>query len=80
MPYRLTYSQSYEGIFFNGGFFLSEESSLSQVNTKPTSTHVLPAYVCVLCVPGAGGSQKRALGALEVELQVVVSSHVDAGN
>ena len=37
-------------------------------------------YVCVLCVPGTGGGQKRASYLLELELQMVVNHHVGAGN
>lgn len=33
-------------------------------------------YVCVLCVPGAHGCQKRALNPLKVEVQMVVSCPV----
>ena len=36
-------------------------------------------YVCVPCVPGAGGGQKRASYLLELELQMVVNHHVGAG-
>lgn len=35
----------------------------------------LPVYHCV----GAGGGQKKAPDRLELELQVAVSCHVDAG-
>lgn len=30
-------------------------------------------YVCISCVPGAHGGQKRTLGALELELQMTVT-------
>lgn len=36
--------------------------------------------MCVMCMPGAHGDQKKVLGPLELELQVFVSHHVDAGN
>jgi hypothetical protein len=35
-------------------------------------------YVCIMCVPGAYGSQKRSVTLLELELQTVVSQSVDA--
>lgn len=37
-------------------------------------------YVCASRVPGTQGSYKRALHALELELKVVVNSHVSARN
>ena len=39
-------------------------------------------YECVgtMCVPGACGGRRRAMGLLELELRVVVSLHVGAGN
>ena len=36
--------------------------------------------ICTMCVPGAYGSQKRALDLLELKLQMVVNYHVSAGN
>ena len=36
--------------------------------------------LCTSCVFGACGGQKRALDALELELQMVVSHHMGAGN
>ena len=40
------------------------------------------AFMCVhvLCECGTSGGQKRALDPLELELQMVVSHHVAAGN
>lgn len=40
----------------------------------------LNLYICTTCVPGAIGSRKRALAALTLALQKVVSVFVDAGN
>ena len=37
-------------------------------------------YVCEPCMSGACEDQKRALDPLELELQIVVSHHVDAGH
>lgn len=37
-------------------------------------------YIMHMCVSGVQGGQKRSLGALELELCVVVNHHVDAGN
>lgn len=36
-------------------------------------------FACTMCVPGAGGGQKRVLDPLELELQVVGSHHVGVG-
>lgn len=40
----------------------------------------LHVCMCVTCVPGIQGSKKRALGPLELDLWMIVSHHVDAGN
>lgn len=42
----------------------------------------ISVYVCVctMCTPGAQGGQKRVSDPQELELQAVVSRHVDAGN
>lgn len=37
-------------------------------------------YMCITCVPDACGNQKKITDSLELELQVVMSCHVDAGN
>lgn len=37
-------------------------------------------HVCIVYVPGAQGSQKRVLDALEVELRITVRHHVYSGN
>lgn len=37
-------------------------------------------YMCTVCVPGAQGGQKRALGFLDLELQKVMSHKVGPGN
>lgn len=37
-------------------------------------------YICAMCVSGALGSQERKTDLLELELQMFVSPHVDAGN
>jgi hypothetical protein len=39
---------------------------------------VLPTYLCITCMPGAHGGQKWVLDPLELELQMVVSSHLGA--
>lgn len=36
--------------------------------------------MCITCVPGAFGGQKRVLGLLGLEFQMVVSYHVGARN
>ena len=41
---------------------------------------VLPACMCVTCVSDVCGNQKREQDPLELELQMVVSCHVRAGN
>lgn len=40
----------------------------------------LHVYMCVTCVPGAHGGQKRDLGPLELDLQRVISYHVGFGS
>lgn len=37
-------------------------------------------YVHMCCLFDAQGGQKRSLGALELELHMVLNHHVDAGN
>lgn len=39
-----------------------------------------PCMLCTTRVPDAHGDQKRALGALELELEIVVGHYVGAGN
>ena len=39
----------------------------------------LHVCLCIMCMPGACRSQKRALDALELEVQMAVSCHVGAG-
>lgn len=37
-------------------------------------------FLCVcLCMPGAGGEQKRTLDSLELDLQMIVGHHVVLG-
>lgn len=38
------------------------------------------AYMCTICMPGAHRSQNRVWDPMGLELQIVVSCHVDAGN
>lgn len=40
----------------------------------------LNLFIYTACVPGALGGQKRVLGALRLESQTGMRSHVDAGN
>lgn len=40
---------------------------------------VLPMYTSIYCVPGTCGGQKRALDPQELELEMVVCSHMGAG-
>lgn len=40
----------------------------------------LCACMCTMCIPGALGSQKRVLAALELDLEAVVIHHGDARN
>ena len=40
----------------------------------------LPTCMYAMCVPGACRGQKKALDLLELELRMVVSHHVGAGN
>lgn len=43
--------------------------------------YVCRCFGCVyVLVSGAHGDQKRSLDALELELEMIVSLHVDAGN
>lgn len=35
--------------------------------------------LCIMCMPGPHGGQKKAPDTLELELLMVVSRHVDAG-
>lgn len=37
-------------------------------------------WICTMCMPGASGDQKRALDPLGLELQMVMSHPVGAGN
>lgn len=37
-------------------------------------------YTCVTRMPGARGGQKNVSDPLELEIQMTVSHHVDAGN
>lgn len=37
-------------------------------------------YTCIMCIPSAHGSQRRALDALELEFQMIVCYHVRSGN
>lgn len=41
---------------------------------------VFPTYMCILCVISAQRGQKRALVPLELDLWMVPSHHVGAGN
>lgn len=43
-------------------------------------TVCLHVYMCTTFVPGVHGVQKRATHTLELELQIVTSCHVGAGN
>lgn len=43
-------------------------------------TFCLFVYMCTMCVPSAQGGQKRVLDTLGLELCVIVSYYVDAGN
>lgn len=40
----------------------------------------MQVYMYTVCMTGAQEDQRRALDPLELELQMVVSRHVDAGN
>lgn len=40
----------------------------------------LHVCLCIMCMPGAHKSQKKALDPLPLELQKIVSCHVGAGN
>jgi hypothetical protein len=40
----------------------------------------LPAHLCTMCVPAVKGSQREHWISLELELQMVPSHHVYAGN
>lgn len=45
------------------------------------SKFIYNRYMCGICVcAGACGCQKQALDYLELEMQTVVSQHLDAGN
>lgn len=40
----------------------------------------LCVYVCTTCIPGTLGDQKRVLDPHELELQIVMSLHLNSGN